>query len=316
MPLRIWVIGTRTSSAPVGERDRGAGRARRVGRAGPRCGGGRGRRRARRGAGAGAAAAARAPLARRCGRGGRAADGLAADRLAGALGLDVVRDVLAGDPPAAAGADDLRGGQAVLAEEAPDGGRHAGVGVAGRVGGRGRGRRPRRGAGGRAAATALAGARGAGRAVGGRSVGRRRRPARALVGAGAAPCAAARRAAAAGPRLAAVGGASVRAATRRVALVGRLDDRDLGVVRDGRALLDEDLLEDARERRRNLGVDLVGDDLDQRLVLRDGVAGLLQPLADRPLGHALAELGHRHLGHWSFLRVAGRIGPAITLFGA
>ena len=98
-------------------------------------------------------------------------------------------------------------------------------------------------------------------------------------------------------------------------LFGRLDHRDLGVVRDGGALLDEDLLQDARERRRDLGIDLVGDDLEQRLVLLDGVAWLLEPLADRPLGHALAELRHRHLGHWSFLRVAGRIEPAITCSG-
>ena len=96
---------------------------------------------------------------------------------------------------------------------------------------------------------------------------------------------------------------------------GRLDHRDLGVVRNRGAFLDEDLREDARERRRHLGIDLVGDDLEQRLVLLDGVAWLLEPLADRPLGDALAELGHRHLGHWSFLRVAGRIEPAITCFG-
>ena len=98
----------------------------------------------------------------------------------------------------------------------------------------------------------------------------------------------------------------------RAALVGRLDDRDLGVVRDRRPFLDEDLLEDAGERRRDLGVDLVGDDLEERLVLRDRVAGLLQPLADRPLGDALAELGHRHLGHVLFLRVAGRTGAAAS----
>ena len=81
------------------------------------------------------------------------------------------------------------------------------------------------------------------------------------------------------------------------AVVGRLDDRDLGVVRDRRAFLDEDLAQDALERRRHLGVDLVGDDLDERLVLRDMVARLLEPFPDRPLGNALAELGHRHLGH-------------------
>ena len=85
----------------------------------------------------------------------------------------------------------------------------------------------------------------------------------------------------------------------RPGAVGRLDDRDLGVVRDGRALLDEDLVEGAFERRRDFGVDLVGDDLEERLVLGDVVAGLLEPLADRAFGDALAELGHGHLGHWS-----------------
>ena len=35
----------------------------------------------------------------------------------------------------------------------------------------------------------------------------------------------------------------------------------------------------------------------ERLVLVDVVAGLLEPLPDRALGDALAELGHRHLGH-------------------
>ena len=55
--------------------------------------------------------------------------------------------------------------------------------------------------------------------------------------------------------------------------------------------------ERALERRRDLGVDLVGDDLDDRLVLVDVVADLLEPLPDGPLGDALAELGHRHRGH-------------------
>ena len=120
----------------------------------------------------------RRPVPRAPRRARRAArrDRLAADRLAGPLRLDVVRHVLAGDPPAAAGADDLGGGQAVLAKEAADGRGHPGVGVAGR-----RRSRPRSAAGGarRDAAARSRALVGAGRAVGGAA----RRPA---AGAGAA----------------------------------------------------------------------------------------------------------------------------------
>ena len=98
--------------------------------------------------------AAGAPLTGRR-RGSGAADDLAADRGARALGLDVVRDVVASDPAAATRAHDHRRGQAVLAKEAADGRRHPGVGVArqrtvidrgdrgGRGGRSGRGRRRR-----------------------------------------------------------------------------------------------------------------------------------------------------------------------------
>ncbi len=247
----------------------------------------------------------------------RAADRLAADGLAGPLRLDVVRHVLAGDPPAAAGPDDLCGGQAMLAEQASNGRGHPGVGVARRVGGVGSD--GRRGGGARSAATAVGARRGArggtvGALVGaGRAVGRgeRRRPSRggrcgcfrggrrgqsepAAVGVGAV--AAAPSALVVGCGGGGGGGLDI-ARPARGGVLGRLDLGDLGVVRDGLALLDEDCLQDPGERRRDLGVDLVGDDLEERLVLLDGVTGLLQPLADRPLGDALAELGHRHLGH-------------------
>ena len=74
-------------------------------------------------------------VAGRCGRRGRHA---------GALGLHEGEDVLAGDPATATGPDDLRGLQAVLAQEAADRGRHPGVGVVdgGRCGGRLRRTRP------------------------------------------------------------------------------------------------------------------------------------------------------------------------------
>jgi hypothetical protein len=42
--------------------------------------------------------------------------------------------------------------------------------------------------------------------------------------------------------------------------------------------------------RRDLGVDLVGGDLEQRLVDLDGVADLLQPAGDGAFGDALAQL--------------------------
>src|SRR5436190_1278741 len=46
---------------------------------------------------------------------------------------------------------------------------------------------------------------------------------------------------------------------------------------------------------RDLGVDLVGGDLEQGLVLGDGVAWLLEPLRDRPLVDRDAHLGHHDL---------------------
>ena len=58
---------------------------------------------------------------------------------------------------------------------------------------------------------------------------------------------------------------------------------------------DPDLDQDAARRSRDLGVDLVGGDLDQRLVRFDGVADLLEPARDGALGDRLAQLGQRHL---------------------
>ena len=54
-----------------------------------------------------------------------------------------------------------------------------------------------------------------------------------------------------------------------------------------------DLGQRPRRGRRHLGVDLVGRDLEERLVARDGLAHRLQPLGDGALGDGLAELGHR-----------------------
>ena len=55
----------------------------------------------------------------------------------------------------------------------------------------------------------------------------------------------------------------------------------------------EDLGEHAGCGRGHLGVDLVGRDLEERLVLGDSVADLLQPADDGALGDRLAELRHR-----------------------
>ena len=61
---------------------------------------------------------------------------------------------------------------------------------------------------------------------------------------------------------------------------------------DRLALGDEDLLDDAAARARDLRVDLVGRDLEQRLVGGDRLARLLEPLRDRPLRDGNAHLGH------------------------
>ena len=81
---------------------------------------------------------------------------------------------------------------------------------------------------------------------------------------------------------------------------------------DGLALLDEDLLHDAGGGARHLGVDLVGRDLEERLVGLDGLALGLEPLRDRALGDGDAHLGHddvdeRAGGHPSSTRRSSRM---------
>ncbi|KJL18764.1 Dihydrolipoyllysine-residue acetyltransferase component of pyruvate dehydrogenase complex [Microbacterium azadirachtae] len=65
---------------------------------------------------------------------------------------------------------------------------------------------------------------------------------------------------------------------------------------DGLVLGGHDLLQGARNGRGDLGVDLVGGDLEQRLVDGHVIADLLQPAGDRALRHALAQLGQAHVG--------------------
>ena len=56
-----------------------------------------------------------------------------------------------------------------------------------------------------------------------------------------------------------------------------------------------DVYKRSGHRRRNLGIDLVGGDLDQRLVSLDPVTDLLQPTQDRAFGNRLPHLGHGDL---------------------
>ena len=67
------------------------------------------------------------------------------------------------------------------------------------------------------------------------------------------------------------------------------DRHERGADLDGLVLGDQDRLDHAGDRRRDLGVDLVGGDLEQRLVDLDAVADLLQPAGDRAFRDALAE---------------------------
>ena len=72
----------------------------------------------------------------------------------------------------------------------------------------------------------------------------------------------------------------------------RLDPRHDRLHRYRLAFHDDDLREHAPRRRRNLGVHLVGGDLEDRLVALHLVADLLQPLRQRALGDRFAHLGH------------------------
>jgi hypothetical protein len=76
-----------------------------------------------------------------------------------------------------------------------------------------------------------------------------------------------------------------------------VDGEDLGADRDRGTFFYLKLLDHTCHRGRDLGVYLVGDDFGQRLVLLNGVAGLLEPLADGAFGDALAQLGHGNRGY-------------------
>ena len=81
---------------------------------------------------------------------------------------------------------------------------------------------------------------------------------------------------------------------------------------DGLAVLGRDLAEHTGGRRRHFDGDLVGLELDQRLVHRDGVAGFLEPAADGCFRHGLAERRNTNFSHGIFpLCVMTGLVPAI-----
>ena len=84
---------------------------------------------------------------------------------------------------------------------------------------------------------------------------------------------------------------------RRRRARGRADHCEPGADVDGFPLGHEDLGQHARRRRRHLGVDLVGGDLEQDFILGHLITHLLEPLGDGALGDGLAQLRHRDVGH-------------------
>jgi hypothetical protein len=93
-----------------------------------------------------------------------------------------------------------------------------------------------------------------------------------------------------GRRLARTFGAGLRWAVLANDRDRRADGHRLSFSREHR-------LENAVDGRRHVGVDLVGGDLEQRLVAGDALARLLQPADDRAFGQRLAHLRHDDLGH-------------------
>jgi len=78
------------------------------------------------------------------------------------------------------------------------------------------------------------------------------------------------------------------------------------------AVLGRDLAKHAGRGRRHFDGDLVGFELDQRLVHRDGVAGLLEPAADGGFRHGLAERRNTNFSHGSFPQLLPRSPSAET----
>src|SRR5206468_3274750 len=71
--------------------------------------------------------------------------------------------------------------------------------------------------------------------------------------------------------------------------------RDERLHRNGLPFLNLDLRQGAGRGRGDLGIDLVGRDLEQRLITFDDVADLLEPLAQGAFGNRFAHLGHQDI---------------------
>jgi len=78
-------------------------------------------------------------------------------------------------------------------------------------------------------------------------------------------------------------------------LPGQRDHADRLAHGHGLAGLGDDLAQDAGRRRDHFDGRLVGLNYEERLLLLDGVAWLLEPLGDGALFHRQAEYGHGHL---------------------
>ena len=99
------------------------------------------------------------------------------------------------------------------------------------------------------------------------------------------------------PAAPALGAAPARLGRRRRLTCRRRSIATTLLTGDRLPFLDLDLGEHAGDRRRDLRVDLVGRNLEQRLVAVDRVADLLDPADDRAFGDRLAHLGHHDVGH-------------------
>ncbi len=81
------------------------------------------------------------------------------------------------------------------------------------------------------------------------------------------------------------------------------DAAEHGAGSDGVAILGDDFRQDAGGRRVDFERDLVGFELDQRLVGLDGVAGFFEPAADGRFGNGFAEGGNEDFsGHCDHIR--------------
>lgn len=93
------------------------------------------------------------------------------------------------------------------------------------------------------------------------------------------------------------------------------DDGQLATDLDGVVFLRIDLEQDSGDGGRDLCVDLVGRDFEQRLVDGNLVADSLEPTGDGAFGDGLAEGGHRHGGTFSGTARSGGCLGSGSFFG-